>query len=174
MIGTMRLPMPSWRNSLVSNRTAAMVDAGLDVVFVDVAHAHTRDAAGTVSRIRQQRSSEVQVVAVNDLGDAKINIEALHGTSREQRSCVQFVPNEPHRAKSVLEASGIAFTEREVLVVRVLDEPGTLGDVALVMAHANINLASVYMTTSGHVVLGVDDLAGAVQVAGGMAVMAFD
>lgn len=47
------------------DRTAAMVDAGLDIVFIDVAHAHTREAAGTVSRIRQQRSSEVQVVAGN-------------------------------------------------------------------------------------------------------------
>ncbi len=47
------------------DRAAAMADAGLDVVFIDVAHAHTRDAAGTVSRIRQQRSSDVQVVAGN-------------------------------------------------------------------------------------------------------------
>lgn len=47
------------------DRAAAMADAGLDVVFVDVAHAHTRDAVGTVSRIRQQRSTEVQIVAGN-------------------------------------------------------------------------------------------------------------
>lgn len=47
------------------DRAAAMTDAGLDVVFVDVAHAHNREAANTVSRIRQQRSSEVQVVAGN-------------------------------------------------------------------------------------------------------------
>lgn len=47
------------------DRAAAMADAGLDVVFVDVAHAHTRDAIGTVSRIRQQRSTEVQIVAGN-------------------------------------------------------------------------------------------------------------
>ncbi|MBI3440799.1 MAG: IMP dehydrogenase [Proteobacteria bacterium] len=47
------------------DRTAAMVDAGLDVVFIDVAHAHTRDVIGTVSHIRQQRSSEVQIVAGN-------------------------------------------------------------------------------------------------------------
>ena len=33
---------------------------------------------------------------------------------------------------------------------------------------------SVYVTTRGQVVLGVDDLAGAVQVAGGMAVMTFE
>lgn len=47
------------------DRVAAMTDAGLDVVFIDVAHAHTKDVAQTVSRIRQQRSSEVQIVAGN-------------------------------------------------------------------------------------------------------------
>jgi IMP dehydrogenase len=47
------------------DRAAAMADAGLDVVFIDVAHAHTRDAVGTVSRIRQQRTTEIQVVAGN-------------------------------------------------------------------------------------------------------------
>lgn len=47
------------------DRAAAMTDAGLDVVFIDVAHAHTKDVAQTVSRIRQQRSSEVQIVAGN-------------------------------------------------------------------------------------------------------------
>jgi hypothetical protein len=49
--------------------------------------------------------------------------------------------------------------------------PGTLGDVALVMSKAEINIDSVYVTTRGHLVLGVDDLVGATQVAGGMAVM---
>jgi len=47
------------------DRCAAMTDAGLDVVFVDVAHAHNKEAANTVSRIRQQRSAEVQIVAGN-------------------------------------------------------------------------------------------------------------
>ena len=60
-----------------------------------------------------------------------------------------------------------------MLVIRVLDEPGMLGDVALVMSKAGINIDSVYVTTQGHVVLGVDDMPGAIQVAGGMAVMAF-
>ncbi len=47
------------------DRCAAMTDAGLDVVFIDLAHAHNKEAAQTVSRIRQQRSAEVQIVAGN-------------------------------------------------------------------------------------------------------------
>jgi hypothetical protein len=59
-----------------------------------------------------------------------------------------------------------------VLIVRILDEPGTLGDVAPVMSRAaGINIDSAYVTTRAHIVLGVDDLPGAIQVAGGRAVM---
>ena len=105
------------------------------------------------------------------LGDAGINIEAIAGSSREGLTRVQFVCNAPDRAAQHLQAAGIAYTTRDVLVVRVLDEPGTLGDVGLVMAKAGINIDSIYVTTRGHLVLVVDDLAGAIQVAGGMAVM---
>lgn len=105
------------------------------------------------------------------LGDARVNIEAIHGVSRAGEGFVQFLPNDAITAGQALETAGIPYTRREVLVVRVLDEPGMLGDVALVMSRAGINIDSIYVTTRGHVVLGVDDLLGATQVAGGMAVM---
>lgn len=108
------------------------------------------------------------------LGDAGVNIEAVQGASRDGTSVIRFVPGDVNRTAAALEQSGIAYTKREVLVVRVLDEPGALGSVALVMANAGINIDSIYVTTRGHVVLGVDDLAGAIQVAAGMAVMALD
>lgn len=108
------------------------------------------------------------------LGDAGVNIEAIAGSSRNGTSRVQFVCDAPDRATEGLMAAGIPYATREVLVVRVLDEPGMLGDVALVMSKAGINIDAVYVTTRGHVVLGVDDLAGAIQVARGMAVMTPD
>ena len=108
------------------------------------------------------------------LGDARVNVEAIQGMSREGKSLVQFVPREPERAAHALDAAGIPYTRREVLVVKVLDQPGMLGDVALVMSEAGVNIDSVYVTTRGHVVLGVDDLVGAIQIAGGMAVMSLD
>ena len=105
------------------------------------------------------------------LGDARVNIEAIHGTSREGKTVVQFLVNDLGDAARALNAAGIAYSTREVLVVRVLDEPGKLGDVALVLSKAGINIESVYVTTRGHVVLGVNDPVGAVQIASGMAVM---
>jgi hypothetical protein len=83
------------------------------------------------------------------LGDARVNIEAIQGTVRAERAVVQVVPSEPELAARTLEEAGIVYTQREVLVVRVLDEPGMLGDVALVMATAGINIDSVYVTTRG-------------------------
>jgi hypothetical protein len=108
------------------------------------------------------------------LSDARINIEAIHGVSRDKKGFVQFAPNDPDKAALALDAAGLPYTEREVLIVRILDEPGMLGDVALVMSEAGINIDAVYVTTHGRVVLGVDDVAGATQVAGGVAVMTWE
>src|SRR5437879_2247110 len=68
------------------------------------------------------------------LGDARVNIVAIQGESREGKGFIHFVPNDPDRAASALDAAGIAYRTREVLVVRVLDEPGMLGDVAFVQS----------------------------------------
>jgi hypothetical protein len=108
------------------------------------------------------------------LGDGEVNIEAIQGTSREGHGFIQFVPSDPHKAAELLDKAGIGYTRRDVLVVRVMDEPGMLGDVALVMSRAGINIDSVYVTTRGHIILGVDDLPGAIQIAAGMAVMDFE
>ena len=109
------------------------------------------------------------------LGEARVNVEAIQGTSREGKGFIQFVPNDEKKAApNALDTAGIAYSKREVLVVRVLDEPGMLGDLAFVMSKAGINIDSVYVTTRGHIVLGVDDLAGAIQIAAGMAVVALE
>jgi hypothetical protein len=117
------------------------------------------DASGTLAHLGQA------------LGEGAVNIEALQGNTRSGEGLVCFVPDSPDRARRALDAAGFRHTTREVLIVRVLDEPGALGQVALVMATAGINIDSVYVTTKGHVVLGVDDLPGAIHVAAGMAVM---
>src|SRR2546429_3550827 len=100
-----------------------------------------QDRPGTLVRLGQM------------LGEAAVNIEAIQGTSREGHAFVRFVPRDPQQAARILDAAGIGYTQREVLIVKVLDKPGMLGDVALVMAQANINIDSIYVTTKGHVVL---------------------
>jgi hypothetical protein len=86
------------------------------------------------------------------LGEGAVNIEALQGTTWRGEAFVRFVPDSPDRASRALDAAGFEHTTREVLIVRVLDEPGALGQVALVMATAGVNIDAVYVTTMGHVV----------------------
>ncbi|HEU5193095.1 MAG TPA: ACT domain-containing protein [Methylomirabilota bacterium] len=108
------------------------------------------------------------------LGDARVNIEAIQGFVGGGHGLVRFVPDSAEDAARALDAAGYAHTRRDVIVVRVLDEPGALGQLALVLAEAGINIDAIYVTTRGHMVLGVDDLTGAIHVAAGMAVMVSD
>jgi hypothetical protein len=108
------------------------------------------------------------------LGGAGVNIEAIMGSTHDGRAVVRFVPRDVERAIRALGAAAITCTPREVVIVRVLDEPGTLAQVALTMANAGINIEAVYVTTRGHLVLSVDDVDGAMQVATGLAVVTFD
>jgi hypothetical protein len=105
------------------------------------------------------------------LGDASVNIEAIQGRSGKTESVVHFITDNPDHAEHVLDEAHVPYRRRDVVIVKVLDQPGMLGDVALVMSEAGINIESVYVTAKGHVVLAVDDVPGAIQVAGGMAVM---
>jgi hypothetical protein len=107
------------------------------------------------------------------LGDAKINIEAIQLVAHDDHGSVQLVVDDPEQALRVLKAAGLPVESRLVLVVNVLNEPGGLGDVAMVMADAGINIDATYVTIDGKVVMGVDDLDGAIQVAAGMAVMTY-
>jgi hypothetical protein len=75
-----------------------------------------QDAPGTLARFGMV------------LGEARVNIEAIQGTSREGKGFIALA----------LDAAGIAYRKREVLVVRVPDEPGMLGDVVLAMSKAGI------------------------------------
>lgn len=104
------------------------------------------------------------------LGTAHVNIEALQAVTTGDQGMVRLVTGQTELARQALGDAGIPYSTREVLIVHVLHEPGTLGDVARVMAEAGINIESAYVTISGNVVLSVDDLPGALQVASGMAV----
>ena len=43
------------------------------------------------------------------LGDAMVNIEAIHGNARETSAIVQFVSNDQDKAARALDAAGIAY-----------------------------------------------------------------
>jgi len=67
------------------------------------------------------------------LGDADVNIEAIQGRSGKTESVVHFITDNAEHAAHVLDEAHIPFKRRDVVIVKVLDQPGMLGDVALVM-----------------------------------------
>jgi hypothetical protein len=108
------------------------------------------------------------------MGLSRVNIDAILVATRGGGSAggtVQFVASDPEAAVLALRADGVPCAMRDVVIVDIADKPGALGDLALVMADAEINIDSVYSTLDGKVVLGVDDYDGAMQVAKGMAVL---
>jgi hypothetical protein len=46
------------------------------------------------------------------LGDARVNIEAIHGNAREKSAIVQFVPDDQDKAAHALDTAGIAYSGR--------------------------------------------------------------
>ena len=102
------------------------------------------------------------------LGDANVNIKAFQTYVCEGIGTFQFVVDDSERAIQALEESEVEYTTRPVLVVNLLDQPGSMADVALVMADAGINLEAAYVHINGYMVLAVDDVDGATQVAKGM------
>jgi hypothetical protein len=104
------------------------------------------------------------------LGRKGINIEGLQCMSFQGRAVVHLLVNDPDGAVRAFEDHGLPFRTREVLLVNVRDQPGTLGDLAEAIAAAGVNIDAVYVTMDQRMVLGVSDLGKAVDIAERMGV----
>jgi len=107
------------------------------------------------------------------LGKAKVNITAFSAWSLTGESPVHFLVSSPVKAKKVLEGLGIRCTEEEVLHITLADQPGKLGEAAVRLGAANINVDYGYGSVAegskkAEIVLAVSDLAGATKVLRGL------
>ena len=100
------------------------------------------------------------------LGDAGVNIGGLAAFTGEGRGVIHVLVDDDARARASAALKeghmGVA-DEREVLVIDVVDRPGTLGELARELAAANVNIDLAYTTFGGGVkiVIATDDLASA-------------
>jgi len=93
------------------------------------------------------------------LGRAGVNIEGLCAVPVQGRGWVHVLVEDAGAARQALEAAGIRVTgEREVVVLDVVDQPGTLGSVARKLADAGVNIDWAYLATRTRLVLAVSDL----------------
>jgi hypothetical protein len=94
-----------------------------------------------------------------------VNILALHATPCPDQGMVQFVTNNPDATVAALESVDIPYDVREVLLLRLKDEPEEMVRLATAIAEQGININALYVTNQGQVVLDTDNLSSAQQIA---------
>ena len=96
------------------------------------------------------------------LGDAGVDVRGLAAFTGEGSGIIHLLisDDEAERATKALHDAKIGLADdREVLVVDIHDRPGTLGEMALELAAANVNIELAYSTFGGaRLVIATDDL----------------
>lgn len=83
------------------------------------------------------------------LAKGKVNIDGISAYTSADVGLVQVVVNNAKRTRGVLDKAGVAFTEQDVVVVELADEPGALADVTARIAESGANINYLYATASG-------------------------
>jgi hypothetical protein len=95
-------------------------------------------------------------------GVAGVNIRGLAAFTGEGRGFIHVLVDDDVATRAVeeLERAGMGVADRrEVLVVDVVDRPGSLGELARELAEANVNVDLAYTTFGGvRIVIATDDL----------------
>ena len=95
-------------------------------------------------------------------GTAGVNIEGLCAFTGEGRGIIHVLiaDDAVDRAVGALEEVGMGIADRrEVLVVDVADQPGSLGELARQLTAAAVNIELLYTTFGGvRIVIATDDL----------------
>jgi hypothetical protein len=95
-------------------------------------------------------------------GEAGVNIQGMCAFTGEGRGIIHVLVNDgaAGRAVTALEQAGMGVADkREVLVVDIADRPGSLGEMALELAEAGVNIELLYTTFGGvRIVIATDDL----------------
>ena len=97
------------------------------------------------------------------LGQAGANIAGLCAvTSGGGQAEVHILVDNATAAFEALQAAGVRIAaEQEVLVLKIEDRPGALGEVARKLGTQRVNLTLAYLATNTRLVLGADSLADA-------------
>jgi hypothetical protein len=95
-------------------------------------------------------------------GAAGVNIQGLAAFTGEGRGVIHVLVDDDQAARAVeeLRRAGMGIADqREVLVVDVVDRPGSLGELARELSEANVNIELAYTTFGGvKLVIATEDL----------------
>ena len=82
------------------------------------------------------------------LGDAKVNILSLLGTSQGTGGTVQLIVEDPRRAKKALNAARISYQETPAESCDLSNKPGALAQCLNQLAAKGVNLSSIHATAA--------------------------
>ena len=82
------------------------------------------------------------------LGDAKVNILSLLGTSQGMAGTVQLVVDDARRAKKALDSARISYQESPAESYDLPNKPGALADCLEKLAAKGVNLSSIHATAA--------------------------
>ena len=101
------------------------------------------------------------------LGNAGVSVEGGGAWLFDGKAVAHFLFEDGDAARKALKSVGIpVLAERDVVVVRLKqDEPGQLGKIADRMALAGVNIEAQYSDHNNQLILVVDDIAKANEVA---------
>lgn len=94
------------------------------------------------------------------MGSAGVPIEGLAAFTGEGNGIIHVLVEDATTARGALEEAGMGVAdEREVLVIDVVDRPGSLGELARDLGESGVNIELAYTTFGGvRVVVATDDL----------------
>jgi hypothetical protein len=82
------------------------------------------------------------------LGDAKVNILSLLGTSQGTGGTVQLIVEDSRRAKKALDAARISYQENPAEQYELPNKAGSLADCLSQLAAKGVNLSSIHATAA--------------------------
>jgi hypothetical protein len=83
------------------------------------------------------------------LAQEKVNIIALTVMDRHEHSVLRIVTEDPAKTAKVAASLNAPFTEAEVLLVELRNQPGALAHVCEILAKEHINIDYAYCSSGG-------------------------
>ncbi|MGD1020166.1 MAG: ACT domain-containing protein [Verrucomicrobiia bacterium] len=80
------------------------------------------------------------------LAHSQVNLIAIDSSSGYDLNMVRLIPNNPAKARKVLEKLGYNATESTVLGVAISDKPGQLAHIAAAFSKSRVNIDYLYAT----------------------------
>jgi hypothetical protein len=83
------------------------------------------------------------------LANDKVNITALSVMDKHEHSVLRIVTDDPAKTTQIMQGQNTPFTEAEVLVVELRNQPGALSHVCEILAEEHINIDYAYCSSGG-------------------------